>query len=153
MTERAPYEFLLVEDNPADAMLMEMALEASKIKFNLHAVADGQAALDYLFPPGGGASPRPDVILLDLNLPRVSGLTVLQTVKADPEVRNTLVIVLTSSDAPVDVRACYESMAHAYVCKPLHYESLVEVTERMGKWLDAIELPRDANPEASPAAT
>ena len=110
---------LLVEDNPADTRLVELALQHCRGCYDLWVATDGRAALDYLGRVGKGVGPpRPDLVLLDLNLPRVTGRDVLEQMKSDPLLRGIPVIVLSTSEHEDDVRFCYEHHAQSYVRKP-----------------------------------
>jgi CheY-like chemotaxis protein len=115
-----PVEILLVEDDAGDTRLTMEALKLGKISNNVHVVTDGEAALGYLRnrPPHDGA-PRPDLILLDLNLPRKDGREVLADVKADPALRQIPVVILTTSGAEEDIARSYDLHANAYVRKPV----------------------------------
>jgi chemotaxis family two-component system response regulator Rcp1 len=110
---------LLVEDNRADARLVELSLEQCRGSYELWVATDGRAALDYLQRVGKEIGPpRPDLVLLDLNLPQVSGRDVLAQMKSDPQLRGIPVIVLSTSEHEDDVRFCYEHHAQSYVRKP-----------------------------------
>ncbi|ADP82501.1 response regulator [Pseudofrankia inefficax] len=110
-----PYDVLLADDDPGDAMLVSEAFLARGIGPSLHTVQDGVAALDYLRDP---ARRRPDLIILDLNMPRMDGRETLAAIKTDAALRSIPVVVLTTSDAPDDVASSYDLHANAYVCKP-----------------------------------
>lgn len=113
-------KLLLVEDNPADVVLTQESLEETKILHELHVVKDGVEAMDFLNHRGEfPESPRPDLILLDLNLPRMDGREVLAAVKADPDLKRIPVVILTSSQAEEDVLRSYDLHANAYVTKPV----------------------------------
>lgn len=131
-----PVDILLVEDNPAHAMIVRRALDDHKVANKLHHVSDGQAALDYLLRQGEYAdpsdSPRPHVILLDLRLPKVDGLEVLKYIKTHDNVRDIPVVVLTTSDAEKDVAAAYEYRANAYLTKPVDFEKFTQQMNDLG---------------------
>ncbi|MBL7498968.1 response regulator [Frankia sp. CNm7] len=110
-----PYSVLLAEDDPGDAMLVSEAFLARGLGQEVQAVSDGVEAMAYLRDP---ARRRPDLIILDLNMPRMDGRETLAAIKADPALKRIPVVVLTTSDAPDDVSASYELRANAYVCKP-----------------------------------
>ena len=140
-TERV--EILLVEDNVGDARLAEETLRESKIRANLHHVADGVEAMQVLRRQGRYAqAPCPDLILLDLNLPRKDGREVLAEVKADPKLRHIPVVVMTSSDAERDLVMTYGLHANAYVVKPVDLNGLNEVVQKVKNfWLTVVKLP------------
>jgi CheY-like chemotaxis protein len=135
MTERhegTPIEILLVEDDPGDALITREALEHSKVLNNLHCLANGEEAIAYLRREGDYANAtRPDLILLDLNLPRVDGREVLAEIKADPALRRIPVVVLTTSSAEEDILRSYDLHANAYVTKPVDFERFVEVVRKV----------------------
>jgi two-component system, chemotaxis family, response regulator Rcp1 len=134
---------LLVEDNPADARLTAEALKEGNVHSVLRVVADGVEALAYLRreAPYRGAA-RPDIILLDLNLPRKSGREVLAEIKADPVLKAIPVVVLTTSQADTDVAQCYALHANCYVVKPVEFEAFVRVVHNFRAfWLNSVVLP------------
>ena len=139
----AAIEILLVEDNPADVRLTQEALRESKVANNLHTVSDGVQALQFLRREGEHAeAPRPDLILLDLNLPRLSGREVLEQVKEDPDLRRIPVVVLTTSEAEQDIVRSYELHANAYVRKPVDFEQFTEVVRLIEDfWFTVVKLP------------
>jgi len=143
LTGSDPIEILLVEDNPGDVRLTREALREGKIHNNLAVVEDGVEALRYLRGEGPYAgSPRPDVILLDLNLPRKDGREVLEEVKADPHLRTIPVVVLTSSDAERDVVRAYDLHANCYVTKPVDLEQFINVVKSIESfWFSIVKLP------------
>jgi two-component system, chemotaxis family, response regulator Rcp1 len=136
-------EILLVEDNPADVRLTQEALRDSKISNRLHAVGDGEQALRFLRREGEHVeSPRPDLVLLDLNLPRLSGREVLAQVKADPDLRRIPVVVLTTSEAEQDIVRSYDLHANAYVRKPVDFHQFTEVVRLIEDfWFSVVKLP------------
>lgn len=121
-------QVLLVEDNPGDAELTRQALASSKLSIDLKVLDDGEKALKYLRrePPYQGAV-TPDLLLLDLNLPKVSGEEVLREVKGDKSLRSLPVVVLTSSEAETEVSRCYAAGANCYVVKPVDFSSFIEI--------------------------
>jgi CheY-like chemotaxis protein len=135
---------LLVDDDPGDVLITREALAARERPGQVHVAADGAAALDFLHKRAGHeAAPTPDLVLLDLNLPRVSGREVLASVKADPVLAKIPVIVLTTSDADDDVAASYALHANAYVTKPVDYDQFVDVVRRIGDFYGSVaRLPR-----------
>lgn len=136
-------EVLLVEDNPADADLTREALEASKLVLNLSVVIDGEQCLNFLRHSGAFShAPRPDLILLDLNLPRVSGREVLMEIKKDPGLRTIPVVVLTSSAAETDVVQSYDLGANCYITKPVDLNSFMSIVESVNEfWFTVVKLP------------
>ncbi|MBC6457227.1 response regulator [Actinomadura sp. HBU206391] len=145
MTEAArPIEVLLVEDDPGDVLLTKEAFADNKVRNNLTVVSDGEEATAYLRREGDYAdAPRPDMILLDLNLPRKDGREVLEEVKADPELRSIPVVVLTTSDADEDILHSYDLHANAYVTKPVDFEQFIRVVRRIDDFfVTVVKLPR-----------
>lgn len=137
-------EILLIEDNPGDIRLFQEAITVSKINLHLNVVRDGEQALHFLDtkPPFTDA-PRPDIILLDINLPRKSGHEVLEALKAHPTHRRIPIIVLTSSQAPEDVQAAYEKHANCYIVKPVQLTDFFRVVNTVEKfWLHQARLPK-----------
>ena len=136
-------EILLVEDDPGDVVMTREALGESKLLNNLSVVSNGEEALSFLRKEGvyAGAA-RPDLILLDLNLPRLSGREVLEVVKQDPELRRIPVVVLTTSEAEEDVLRSYDLHANAYVTKPVGFETFVTVVRQIDDFfLTVVRLP------------
>jgi CheY-like chemotaxis protein len=138
-----PIEILLVEDSPEDADLTREALEDAKVANNLSVVADGAAALAYLRREGDYAqATRPDLILLDLNLPKKDGREVLAEIKADEELKLIPVVVLTTSEAEQDIVRSYKLHANCYVTKPLDLDQFVTVVKSIEDfWLAIVKLP------------
>ncbi len=141
-----PATLLLIEDDPADQRALRFALDRSKFCNRLLVVEDGQEALDYLHRRGAYAdadrSPRPDLILLDLNLPKVDGKDVLRDIKATPDLRGIPVVVLTVSDEEEDVTQSYGLGVNSFVRKPVDRDALVETVLALGKyWLEVVVLP------------
>lgn len=136
-------EILLVEDNPGDVRLAQEALKESKVRNRLFVVEDGVEAMAFLRQQGKYAdTPRPDLILLDLNLPRKSGREVLSEVKTDDSLKRIPVVVLTSSTAEEDVMKCYDHHANCYISKPLDFNQFMEVTKSIEEfWLTIVKLP------------
>jgi CheY-like chemotaxis protein len=134
---------LLVEDNAGDVRLTREALNEAKVRNNLNVVGDGVEALTFLRRQGqyGGAA-RPDIILLDLNLPRMDGRQVLAEVKADPALRRIPVVILTTSKAEEDIIRTYDLHANCYVTKPVDFEQFVKVVQSIEDfWLEIVRLP------------
>ena len=138
-----PVEILLVEDNKGDVGLIEEVFEEAKIRNNLHVAEDGEEALLYLHGEGKfSGSPRPDIILLDLNLPKKGGREVLREIKEDKNLHNIPVIVLTTSDAEKDIIEAYDLHANAYITKPLDFDQFIKVVGSIENfWLDIVKLP------------
>jgi chemotaxis family two-component system response regulator Rcp1 len=138
-----PAELLLVEDNYGDVLLTCEAFRSARVKNNLAIAGDGEVAMAMLRREGEYAlQPRPDVILLDLNLPRMDGREVLQAIKSDPELQRIPVIVLTSSKAEIDVLKSYELNANGYIVKPVTFERLQEIVASIETfWFTVVVLP------------
>ncbi len=142
-----PGRIPLIEDDPGDQELTRRALKEERGNLELHVVADGDEALEYLFGRGryaaGDYAARPDLVLLDLNLPGgAPGKQVLETVKTDPGLRETPVVVLTTSARPRDIRDCYALGANAYVVKPLDARQFFETFRAIQHfWFDVVALP------------
>lgn len=143
-----PFDILLVEDELADARLVEESLRGGKILARLHHVVDGEQALAYLRRTGPDYhdAPRPDLILLDLNLPRMDGREVLATVKADPQLKSIPVVVLTTSKAEQDVVKSYLLQASCFITKPVDFEQFNDVVKGIDCfWLSIVTLPPGAH--------
>jgi CheY-like chemotaxis protein len=138
-----PVEILLVEDSPSDTELTIEALKEAKVRNNLSVVEDGVEALAFLRRQGSYAkAPRPDLVLLDLNLPRKDGREVLAEIKADDELKSIPVVVLTTSRAEEDVCRAYKLHANCYVSKPVDFEQFLEVVKSIENfWLFLVTLP------------
>ena len=139
-----PVEVLLVEDNPGDVRLTREALKDAKVLNNLSVVPDGVEALAFLRRSGPyRAVPRPDLILLDLNLPKVDGREVLEEIKADEAFQHIPVVILTSSQAEQDILESYRLRANAYVTKPVDLEQFLKVVRSIEHfWLEIVKLSR-----------
>ncbi|HEX2619717.1 MAG TPA: response regulator [Phototrophicaceae bacterium] len=139
-----PIEILLVEDNPGDARLTREALKDSKMNNNLSVVEDGVEAIEFLRRIGQYAdAPRPDIILLDLNLPRKDGREVLQEIKADNDLKRIPVVVLTTSDDERDILSTYDLHANCYITKPVNLNRFIEIVKSIeGFWFSIVKLPR-----------
>jgi CheY-like chemotaxis protein len=136
-------DILLVEDNPGDVRLAQEALKDSKVRNQLFVVEDGVEAMSFLRRQGKYANaPHPDLILLDLNLPRKSGREVLTEIKADGDLRHIPVVILTVSRAEEDVMRAYNNYANCYITKPLDFNQFIEVTKAIEDfWLTIVKLP------------
>jgi len=137
---------LLADDDEDDCMLAREALAESRLLSELYVVRDGEELLDYLYHRGKYAnpksSPRPGLILLDLNMPKKDGREALKEIKNDPKLRQIPVIVLTTSKAEEDIYHTYDLGANSFIIKPMDFESLVEVMRTIGKyWFEIVELP------------
>ena len=146
MTQSLPgrqIEVLLVEDDPGDVLMTREAFEDYKLKNQLHVVNDGAEAMDFLRRRGDHAdAPRPDLVLLDLNLPRMDGREVLQAIKSDPELASIPVVVLTTSEAEEDVLRSYSLHANAYVTKPVDFERFIQVVRQIDEFfVTVVRLP------------
>ncbi|MEW9546821.1 response regulator [Nonomuraea sp. NPDC050783] len=143
MTTPQAIEVLLVEDDPGDELITREAFEDNKIHNNLHVVRDGLEALDFLYRRGGYAdAPRPDLVLLDLNLPKYDGRQVLEKIKGDPELRAIPVVVLTTSSAEEDILRSYDLFANAYVTKPVDLDRFLTVIRQIDEFfVTVVRLP------------
>ena len=140
-----PIEILLVEDNPADVRLTQEALKEGKVRNNLHIARDGIEAMEFLRRNGKYANAvRPDLILLDLNLPRKDGREVLSDIKRDPELKSIPVVVLTTSSAETDIFKSYTLHANCYITKPVDLDQFVQVVKSIDDfWLTVVRLPSE----------
>ena len=137
-----PIEILLVEDNPGDARLTREALRDAKVRNNLHVVPDGVEALAFLHRQGKHAAvPKPDLILLDLNLPKKDGREVLEEIKQNDDFRHIPIVILTTSQAERDIMDSYRLRANAYVTKPVDLEQFLKVVQSIEHfWLEIVKL-------------
>jgi len=147
-THIRPIDILLVEDNPGDADLVLEALEFSKLHNTVHIVSDGEKAMHFLRREGPYAKvPRPDLILLDLNLPRKDGREVLAEIKGDDNLRIIPVVILTTSKADEDVLRAYQLHANCYIPKPFDFTQLVTIVRSIEDfWLSVVLLPKKEHP-------
>jgi CheY-like chemotaxis protein len=141
-----PLEILLVEDNPNDVMIARRALTRGLVQHRLSVVRDGQEALDFLFRRGNFAdverAPRPDLILLDLNLPRVDGFEVLRAIKSDAQLRRIPVIMLTTSEREEDVTNSYVLGANTFISKPVEFDRFLNIIRVLHEyWGQVAKLP------------
>jgi two-component system, response regulator len=146
MTRPRAITILLADDDPDDRLLAQEALEENRLANDLHMVQDGEELLDYLYRRGKYAdpasSPRPGLILLDLNMPRMDGREALRVLKGDPDLRQIPVVVLTTSRAEEDIYRTYNLGVNSFISKPVSFEGLVEVTRALGRyWFEIVELP------------
>jgi CheY-like chemotaxis protein len=137
-------DVLLVEDDPGDVLLIREAFEYNKVRNALHVASDGVDALDFLYRRNGHEdAPRPDLVLLDLNLPRKDGREVLEEVKADPDLRSIPIVVLTTSEAEEDILRSYDLHANAYVTKPVDFDRFIEVVRLIDDFfVTVVKLPQ-----------
>jgi CheY-like chemotaxis protein len=140
-------EILLVEDNPGDVRLTQEALKENKVRNNLHVARDGVEAMQFLRRMKGyEQSPRPDLVLLDLNLPKKDGREVLTEIKTDETLRSIPVVILTTSDADDDIIKAYHMYANCYVRKPIDLNRFIDVVKVIENfWLSIVELPPNGN--------
>ncbi len=138
-----PIDILLVEDDPADELMTREAFEDNKIGNTLHVAHDGQEALDFLYRVGEYAeAPRPDLILLDLNLPKYDGREVLGKIKSDPDLSHIPVVVLTTSAAEEDILRSYRLHANAYVTKPVDIDQFIAAIKQIDEFfVQVVRLP------------
>ena len=133
---------LLVEDSPSDVRLIREALKGTSVPVNIHVARDGVEAMDYLRDSTIGLNPKPDLILLDLNLPRKNGREVLSEIKADPDLRRIPVVVMTTSKAQQDITKAYTLNANCYISKPIELEDFLGVVHSIEDfWLTKATLP------------
>jgi len=142
-----PIHILMVEDDPADVRLTREALKNKKVHTTMDTVEDGLEAMAYLQKEGAYADkPRPDLILLDLNMPRMDGREVLSKLKEDPKLRRIPVIVLTTSEGEEDILSAYEMNANCYITKPVNWKQFIRVVELIEDfWLTVVKLPKESD--------
>ena len=140
-------DILLVEDSPADVLITREAFAEFKIVNTLHVAEDGVEAMAFLNQDGKYASvPRPDLILLDLNLPRKNGREVLAEIKNDPKLKNIPVVILTTSHSEKDVLQAYDQHANCYIVKPVGFDNFVEAVKTIRQfWFSVVTLPPEEN--------
>jgi two-component system, chemotaxis family, response regulator Rcp1 len=146
--DAVPIEVFLVEDNPGDVRLMQEAFKDAKVHINLHVASDGVEAMAFLTRQREHAdAPRPDLILLDLNLPKKDGREVLMDVKRSPALMSIPVVILTTSELDADVLQSYECHANCYITKPLGLEGFLKVVKSIdGFWMSVVKFPLKARP-------
>jgi CheY-like chemotaxis protein len=137
---------LIADDDPEDCMLARDALKEGRLSNDLRFVNDGEELLDYLKRRGkyadAASSPRPGLILLDLNMPKKDGREALKEIKADPELRHVPIVILTTSQAEEDIFRSYDFGVSSFITKPVSFQGLVEVMKALGRyWFDVVELP------------
>ena len=148
MAKGSPITILMADDDPDDRQLTREAFEEAKLANDLRFVDDGVELLEYLHRRGKYAdpqtSPRPGLILLDLNMPRKDGREALQEIKADPKLKRIRIVIMTTYKAEEDILRTYNLSAASYITKPVTFEALVDVVRTLGKyWLEIVELPDD----------
>jgi CheY-like chemotaxis protein len=139
-----PIHVLLIEDDPGDELITREAFEHNKIRNTLHVAHDGEEGLDFLYRRGNFAdAPRPDLILLDLNLPKYDGRQVLEMIKSDPELTHIPVVVLTTSSAEEDILRSYKLHANAYVTKPVDLDAFLTAVRQIDEFfVQVVRLPQ-----------
>jgi chemotaxis family two-component system response regulator Rcp1 len=144
MNIKREIDILLVEDDPGDVELTKEGLQAAKMYVHLHVVDDGIKALQHLRKQGAYADAvRPDLVLLDLNLPKKDGREVLREIKADEGLKSIPVVVLTTSDADKDIATCYSAGANCYITKPVGFEGFIKVVSTLEEfWFTIVRLPK-----------
>src|ERR1700732_4460305 len=144
-TDAEPIEILLVEDSPGDVRLTREAFKDAKVHINLHVASDGAEAMEFLNRAGEHATaPRPDLILLDLNLPKKDGREVLEEIKESATLKSIPVVVLTTSASDADILRSYRLHANCYITKPVGLDGFLEVVESIDNfWLTVVKLPSE----------
>jgi len=141
-----PITILMADDDADDRLMAKDALEESRVLNDLYFVEDGEELLDYLYQRGKysdpNSAPRPNIILLDLNMPRKDGREALREIKADPDLRRIPVVVMTTSKAEEDIYRSYDLGANSFITKPVTFERLVDMMRALGQyWIEFVELP------------
>jgi chemotaxis family two-component system response regulator Rcp1 len=141
-----PIDVLLVEDSPGDVRLTREAFKDAKVHINLHVALDGTEAMAYLRNEGEHANvPRPDLILLDLNLPKKDGREVLKEIKESPTLKSIPVVILTTSESEADILRSYQLHANCYITKPVGLDGFLKVVNSIDSfWLSVVKLPHEA---------
>src|SRR6202045_2737290 len=144
-TDAEPIEILLVEDSPGDVRLTREAFKDAKVHINLHVASDGAEAMDFLNREGQHANaPRPDLILLDLNLPKKDGREVLEEIKESSALKSIPVVILTTSASDADILRSYKLHANCYITKPVGLDGFLEVVKSIDSfWLSVVKLPSE----------
>jgi len=150
LTRGEPITILVADDDPDDRLMMEEALEESRLANDLHFVEDGEELMDYLYHrdkyEDRDDSPRPKLLLLDLNMPKKDGREALKEIKADPSLRQIPIVILTTSKAEEDIYRSYDLGVNSFITKPVTFDSLVELMQNLGKyWFEIVILPEEAN--------
>ena len=142
MNDQRPVNIIMVEDDEGHARLIEKNIRRAGINNGICHFTDGGSALDYLFNhPEGPAKNGPALILLDLNLPDMSGTDILARVKGDDHLKRTPVVVLTTTDDKLEIQRCYDLGANVYITKPVNYESFADAIRQLGLFLSVIQVP------------
>ena len=149
-TDRAPITILMADDDEDDRMFAKDALDEARLSNEMHFVEDGEELMDFLHHSGKytdlNGSPRPGLILLDLNMPRKDGREALKEIKADPELRRIPVVVLTTSNAQEDIYRTYDLGVSSFITKPVSFEGLVDVMVALSKyWFEIVSLPSNGS--------
>lgn len=147
MKTQKPITILMADDDQDDCLLSKEALEAARLSNKMDFVEDGEELIDYLYHRGKYAEqqpPQPGLILLDLNMPKKDGRTVLKEIKSDPKLHSIPIVILTTSEAEEDIVRTYDLGANSYITKPVTFEGMVEVMKVLGKyWFQIVELPQE----------
>jgi CheY-like chemotaxis protein len=134
-----PIEILLIEDNPGDIELVREGFEEARVANNLRTISDGQEAIDFFML----GEELPDIVLLDINLPKASGFEILETIRSQPKSMEIPVIMLTSSEADADIVKSYQCTANSYVTKPVDFEKFINAIKSLETfWLSVVKLPK-----------
>ena len=142
MNTQQPVSIVMIEDDEGHARLIEKNIRRAGISNKLTHFLDGTTALDYLFnSPEGPAHGGPAMVLLDLNLPDMSGIDILAKIKNDPKLHRTPVVVLTTTDDKVEIARCYDMGCNVYITKPVNYESFSDAIRQLGLFLSVIQVP------------
>jgi CheY-like chemotaxis protein len=136
-----PVTILLIEDDPGHARLIEKNVRRAGVSNDIHHVADGTTALAHLFGRGESVKAEPVLVLLDLNLPDMSGIDILARIKADPAMKRTPVIVLTTTDDKLEIQRCYDLGCNVYITKPVEYEGFAAAIRQLGLFLSVMQVP------------
>ncbi|MDR3669685.1 MAG: response regulator [Holophaga sp.] len=141
-TQAPSFTILIAEDDDGHADLVVEQLQDAGLRCPIRRFRDGQEVVDFLHPAGGGSWDQPCVLLLDINMPRLDGIAVLKRLKGDPGTRSIPVIMLTTTDDPVEVAACYKLGCNLYITKPVEFEAFAETLERLGRFLQVLQVVR-----------
>jgi CheY-like chemotaxis protein len=142
MTGQQPVNILMIEDDAGHARLIERNIRRAGISNHIHHVADGSSAIEFIFNhPEGPTRNGPALVLLDLNLPDMSGTEILARIKADPALRRTPVVVLTTTDDKTEIQRCYDLGCNVYITKPVNYENFADAIRQLGLFLSVIQVP------------
>lgn len=142
MTDQQPVNIVMIEDDEGHARLIEKNIRRAGISNTIHHYADGTSALDFLFnAPHGPALNGPALVLLDLNLPDMSGVDILTRIKSDAVLKRTPVVVLTTTDDKVEIQRCYDLGCNVYITKPVNYENFADAIRQLGLFLSVIQVP------------